>query len=211
MKTTTSLLELIQSEMINRGFNEFGHKEKDGPYQLVFFEKRFSYIGKVSYFDDDIYNMVNDYFFRDFKFNDQIDREFKKMLFNRYLDRQIAKQTVDIFINNLIAMCMQYRRNIDNIMLNMDKYYQGQTNANGDTHDKNGYNKGYAELPQDKASLDLQQEIMPYANTNEINRAYADHTQETSNTSFNPDVIDKLRDQLEWQLLQFDKLFLQVW
>jgi len=92
-KHTTTLMEIIQSELINAGFNEFVNEGK-----LTFDNQEFQFIQKVLRFDEDVKKIVDKTIFKGFKFNDErIDRYFKEAFTTRFLDREIGRQTVEAF------------------------------------------------------------------------------------------------------------------
>lgn len=92
-KHTTTLMEIIQSELQRNGFNEFVNDGK-----LTFDNQDFAFIQKVLRFDEDVKKIVDNVFFKGFKFNDErIDRYFKEAFTTRFLDREIGRQTVEAF------------------------------------------------------------------------------------------------------------------
>ena len=92
-KHTTTLMEIIQGELQRAGFNEFVNDGK-----LTFDNKEYAFIQKVLRFDDDVKKIVDNTFFKGFKFNDErIDRYFKEAFTTRFLDREIGRQTVEAF------------------------------------------------------------------------------------------------------------------
>lgn len=92
-KHTTTLMEIIQGELQRAGFNEFVNDGK-----LTFDNKEYAFIQKVLRFDDDVKKIVDETFFKGFKFNDErIDRYFKEAFTTRFLDREIGRQTVEAF------------------------------------------------------------------------------------------------------------------
>ena len=92
-KHTTTLMEIIQGELQRAGFNEFVNNGK-----LTFDNKEYAFIQKVLSFDDDVKKIVDNTFFKGFRFNDErIDRYFKEAFTTRFLDREIGRQTVEGF------------------------------------------------------------------------------------------------------------------
>lgn len=92
-KYTTTIMEIIQSELINNGFNEFVNNGK-----LTFDNQEFAFIQKVLRFDEDVKNIVDKTIFKGFNFKDEkIDNHFKKAFVTRFLDREIGRQTVESF------------------------------------------------------------------------------------------------------------------
>lgn len=92
-KHTTTLMEIIQGELQRAGFNEFVNDGK-----LTFDNKEYAFIQKVLRFDDDVKKIVDNTFFKGFRFNDErIDRYFKEAFTTRFLNREIGRQTVEGF------------------------------------------------------------------------------------------------------------------
>ena len=92
-KHTTTLMEIIQGELQRKGFNEFVNDGK-----LTFDNQYYQFIQKVLRFDDDVKKIVDETFFKGFRFNDErIDRYFKEAFTTRFLDREIGRQTVEAF------------------------------------------------------------------------------------------------------------------
>lgn len=92
-KHTTTIMEIIQSELIKAGFNEFLNGGK-----LTFDNQEYQFIQKVLRFDDDVKKIVDNIIFKGFRFNDErIDRYFKEAFTTRFLEREIGRQTVEAF------------------------------------------------------------------------------------------------------------------
>lgn len=92
-KHTTTIMEIIQSELQRSGFNEFVNDGK-----LTFDNQDFAFIQKVLRFDEDVKKIVDNTIFKGFKFTDErIDSYFKEAFTTRFLDREIGRQTVEAF------------------------------------------------------------------------------------------------------------------
>ena len=216
MKTTASLMDIIQSELINNGLNEFVNKV-DGTPQIISNNDKFTYIRKVAQYDEDVQAVVDRTFFMNFKFkNDTTDSFFKRSFITRFLDRQIGNQTVDLFANHLVSFSILNEAYIDNLVTNFEKYLNGDSNTEtkNTTNEKDGHNDANITLPQDNVSLDLTKDTADYADTNDIYRAFADTVATGNNHSngYNADVLDKMAEQWDNLMYRFDKkLFLQIW
>lgn len=121
---TTTLMEILQSELQNRGHNEFvnqGH--------LSFNDSEFAFIQKILRFDDDVHNIVNRTFFKGFKFNDErIDRYFKEAFVTRFLDREINRQTVEAFASQVLYVTLTREDYIFTVFgSEMQKYLEQHT------------------------------------------------------------------------------------
>src|SRR5699024_9891721 len=95
--TTTTLYKIIQSELINRGHNEFFDKNN----RLVLFNNEHQFIRKIMSYDEDIKNIVNDLFFSYELEHKEHDTHFKKMFLYRFINREINRQTVESFMFEL--------------------------------------------------------------------------------------------------------------
>lgn len=203
MKTTASLMDIIQTELINNGLNEFVNVI-NGKKQINYAHDNFKFIRKVAQYDEDVQRVVNEMFFMNFKLqNDKADLFFKHSFVTRFLDREIANQTVDLFANHLVGQMITDEPFIINLYENMDKYLisyndndnvnntdsisdvknENETNSNtisnSDTHD--GFNRANADLPQDNTDLDLNKNSVDYANNIDVNRGYNNNKSNTVN------------------------------
>lgn len=216
MKTTASLMDIIQTELINNGLNEFVNKV-DGVTQITKNDDKFTFIRKVAQYDGDVQAVVNRTLFMNFKFkNETTDLFFKRSFITRFLDRQIANQTVDLFANHLVSFSILNEAFIDNLVMNFEKYLNGDssTDTKNTSNEKDGHNDANITLPQDNVSLDLTKNTADYADTNDIYRAFADTVATGNNHSngYNTDVLDKMAEQWDNLMYRFDrKLFLQIW
>ena len=103
-KHTTTLMDILRSELIKRGENEFIN---DG--RLTFFDDKYAFIEKVAKFDDDVYDIVTKHFFGNRSYPDKtIDRNFKEAFTNRFMDRQIGRQTMEAFQSQVVTLFIQY-------------------------------------------------------------------------------------------------------
>lgn len=216
MKTTASLMDIIQAELVNNGINEIVNKI-DGVTKITTNDDRFAFIRKVAQYDEDVQAVVNHTFFMDFKFkNPTTDLFFKRSFITRFLDRQIGNQTVDLFANHLVSFSILNEAFIDNLVMNFEKYLNGDSSADtkNTSNEKDGHNDANITLPQDNVSLDLTKNTANYADTNDIYRAFADTVATGNNhsNSYNTDVLDKMAEQWDNLMYRFDKkLFLQIW
>ena len=121
---TTTLIEILQSELQNRGHNEFVNKG-----HLSFNDSEFAFIQKILRFDDDVHNIVNRTFFKGFKFNDErIDRYFKEAFVTRFLDREINRQTVEAFASQVLYVTLTREDYIFTVFgSEMQKYLEQHT------------------------------------------------------------------------------------
>lgn len=212
MKTTTRMFDIIKSELLNRGEDEFINKV-NGHTQLTPFNKNYMFTRRIIRYDTLVAQICNEEFFEGFTFeNSDLDFYFKKMLINRFVNREIAFQTVELFSSHLVNFILQHEQYIINLYEHFDDFVSGKTDSKGGTHDKSGYNNGYQDLPQDEVNLDLHANEMDYATTNTIQRAFDDKTNDSTNHAYNADTLLKLEDAWDKLFKKLDKAcFLQVW
>ena len=216
MKTTTTINEVITSELINNGLNEFINIV-NGRKKITMNDDKFTFIRKIAQYDTDVQKVVNRTLFMNYKFTDEkTDKFFKHAFITRFLDRQIANQTIDLFANHLVSFCILNESYIQNLVNNFDKYLKADANTDTTSESKSndGNNSASISLPQDNVNLDLGSNTADYADTNDIYRAYNNATNKSNNhsTTYNADVLDKLNEQWDNIMYRFDKkLFLQIW
>lgn len=201
MKTTTTLMEIVTSELINAGFNEFSFTTQDAkgrPIQQLFrTDDRFTFIRKLARYDDDIDKAVDKAFFFNQKLNNiEADKYFKHMFITKFMDRQIGPQTVETFGSHLTSLMLQYEPYITELFTNVNNYYHDEkfsisdntTKNNGTSKsdttstidDHSGTNSVNRDLPQDNATLDLTSDEVTFANTNDVSRSFNKNTANNS-------------------------------
>lgn len=213
MHSTASLFYIVVSELKRAGFDEFGNKvDPNAPYQLTFFDPNFSFIQRVNSYDNEIAKALQRPIFGGFQFKDkEVDDFFKKSFLNAFLERDIKFQTLDIWRSHLVALMIQDSELIRQLVLNAKNFYEGGGETTTDNHQKNGYNEGSQDLPQDLEVLNLTLNSMERANNAKANRGFVDTFSRQDQTNFNPDVIDKMRGQWQNLFKKYDKLlFSQV-
>ncbi|MDU1373875.1 MAG: hypothetical protein E6937_06495 [Staphylococcus epidermidis] len=89
-KHTTTLYEIIESELQRLGLNEFVNNDR-----IHFNDSKHAFMQKMLYFDDDVKQIVDNMFFKGFMFNDErIDRYFKESFTLRFLSLFLSLVTV---------------------------------------------------------------------------------------------------------------------
>lgn len=103
-KHTTTLYEIIESELQRLGLNEFVNNDR-----ISFNNSEYAFMQKMLYFDDDVKQIVDRVFFKGFMFNDErIDRYFKESFTLRFLYREIGRQTVESFASQVLYITMTH-------------------------------------------------------------------------------------------------------
>lgn len=205
-KHTTTLMEIIQSELQNNGFNEFVNNGK-----LTFNNQDYAFIQKVLRFDDDVKKIVDNTFFKGFKFNDErIDRYFKEAFTTRFLDREIGRQTVEAFASLVLYECIireeyiftvfgdeLYKYLENHVDFNVDEIENQISEENTDevsneTSNNNTSSNGKSvsddreatsSLPQSEMNMNVDNDVLTFADDNTITKNKTTNEDETDTNS----------------------------
>ena len=215
-KHTTTLMDILRSELIKKGENEFIN---DG--RLTFFDDKYAFIEKVAKFDDDVYDIVTKHFFGNRSYPDKtIDRNFKEAFTNRFMDRQIGRQTMEAFQTQVVTLFIQYSEYIYYTFGKLDDFIENkqtsETHSDEQSKETSDYRGLEATLPQTEVNLDVTDDDLNYADTNNINKRQDKGNREANsnseNRNFNPDNLEKVFLMKERIMNKFDqKCFLQIW
>lgn len=208
VQTTTKIKDILQSELIKHGHNEWVNKV-DGKTQLTDHNRTFAFIYKIMEYDKDVDEIVTEEFFNRVRLsNIDADKYFKKMFCNKFIDREIAPQTVEAFASRVTVLYLQRATEIVVLYEKLEDFFLGKMTSN--SHDRSGYNQLTATLPQDEVNMDLTADTQDYADDNSINRAFDDNNRVS--TTANPDNIAKLAKVWEEIFVDFDlSCFLQIY
>lgn len=190
-KHTTTLMEIIQSELQRDGHNEFYNFG-----QLSFNNNDYAFIQKVLHFDEDVKKIVDNTIFKGFRFKDErIDRYFKEAFTTRFLDREIGRQTVEAFASLVLYETIiredyiytvfgseVYKYLENHVDFNSDEIqnqineetkddtqnenYNDDTKSNG--KDVSSDRELTSSLPQSEINLDVDNDVLLYGDSNTI-------------------------------------------
>lgn len=192
-KHTTTLMEIIQSELQRNGHNEFYNFG-----QLSFNNDDYAFIQKVLHFDDDVKKIVDEKIFKNFRFNDErIDRYFKEAFTTRFLDREIGRQTVEGFASLVLYETIiredyifrvfgsdLYKYLENHVDFNSDEIEnqiseENQDNTSNETYDDNTVSQGTSvsddreatsTLPQSEMNINVDNDVLTFADDNTITK-----------------------------------------
>jgi len=212
MKTTTTLYEIIHSELINNGQSEFKNK-----HQLVFYDRDFAFIKRMMDYDDEVKEIVNNMFFQNVKLNnDSSDDMFKKTFVNRFYNREIGFQTVEAFSSQVVFNLLAKYDYINSLYDELEDYIQGKYISEDNETNKELSDNRYlsSDLPQNEINLNVDDTVLNYGNQNSISRTknekegHQDHT----NRQYDLENLIMSSTLIEDVFVDFDrKCFLQVW
>lgn len=205
-KHTTTLMEIIQSELQRDGHNEFYNFG-----QLSFNNDDYAFIQKVLRFDDDVKKIVDDIIFKGFSFTDErIDRYFKQSFTTRFLDREIGRQTVEAFASLVLYETLIREEYIFTVFGDeLYKYLENHVDFNSDeiqnqiseenkddvsneTYNNNSNSNGSSvsddreattSLPQSEMNMNVDNDVLTFADDNTITKNKTTNEDETDSNS----------------------------
>src|SRR5699024_878281 len=228
MMRTTTIYNIIHSELIKRGYNEI--VDNDG--NLIYFDSDQQFMNKIFSYDEDISEIVDDLFNGNVLDDPVHDDHFKRNFFYRFVNRQINRQTIEAFKLEMLSVFMSNKTYINMVYEDLEDYILQKNISHSDNEQNNNQvNTGsnttdnrsaFADLPQSTANLDVNNTTMQYPSDNTISRSKQTNQQETDgsttnesnseNKSYSLDELFKSNGVLENILNIFDvKCFLQVW
>ena len=192
----TTIFKIIQSELINNGYDEFVDENGD----LIFFDNNKQLTRKILLFDNDVQRVVNDLMIGIELENPVHDMHFKKAFVYRFLNRKINRQTIDAFQYELLATFLSKQDYINAIYEDIEKFIlqentTNQTNNQNNEQETNSNNlndsrSAYANLPQSEVNLDVDNTTISTADDNTVSRN-KQVTQQTSNNKTNGETLNK--------------------
>lgn len=214
MKKTTRIIDITDSIFNNNCYYEMENACKN---QLSFFTD--SHISKIIKYDSNTHEILNKYFFKGYKLdNEGADYLFKKTFFNRFLIREIKYQTFDVFISQLISCIIMYENILNYYYSNIENYLSNVQKTNNNSNQENETNTRslYSTLPQNNLNLDLNDDYLEYGDNNTISKNKNITKGETENVlkSYDYIVMTNLinKNVVNIILNKIDKkCFLQIW
>ena len=225
---TTTLFRIIQSELIEQGFNEFVNSDGN----LILFDSDHQFTTKILNYDTDVREIVDHLFIGVSLTKREHDEHFKKMFINRFINRRINRQTIEAFKFELQSTFLMNQNYMNTVYTDLDKYItQSQINENTNKQTNEQLNDGettsdnrqaYAQLPQNNVQLDVNSTVMDSASDNTISRNKQTNKQnntgettgesKTENKSYQFTELFKSNGLMEQILNEFDKkCFMQTW
>lgn len=204
MKTTTTIYEIVQSELWKIGLNEF-----QSCNTIDYVDGELNFMNRIAIFDPFVKEVVTRVFFRGLSLkNGSFDEEFKRLWVNHFLHREIGFQTLEMFRAQVISTFLKLQGSLNSFYENMTDYAQGKNNSTTQgTHDNRTAN---VTLPQDEVNINVDNTLLNYADSNSISRDK--NNSNTNSVKFDAETLAQFNTILEGYLSIFDRnCFLQVW
>lgn len=211
-KKTATILQILQSELIKKGKNEFF---TDGQFVLNGADENF--IIKAMKYDKDVELITNKTLFVGYTFpNPDMDKWFKKAFINRFLNSEIAFQTLELFNSRLVSYILIHEMEMVQLYDNFEKMLSNDstTTTKNDSSDTNDSRALESSLPQNNINLNVDDTVLNFGDRNNINRTKGvRNSNGTSNTKrYNPESFKSLQGLFEQYFVEIDKkCFLQIW
>lgn len=212
MKITTTIYEILHSELINVGKNEFFNDN-----QISFYDDKHAFIKKIMRLDDDVKKIIDMRFFQNIKlYENDSDKAFKQTFLNRFLNRQIAFQTVEVFSSQVVYVLLSRFEFINTLFNNLNEFVKNKHEAEStnESTDKTDSRQLFTTLPQDEVNLDVDNTQLRYGDENTIsrNKNVGESSQNNVSTTHNLDNLIKTHYLIDEVFNDFDKkCFLQIW
>ena len=225
---TTTIYNIVHSELIKRGYNEIVDDEGN----LIYFDSDLQFMNKIFSYDEDVSEIVDDLFNGNVLDDPVHDDHFKRSFFYRFINRQINRQTIEAFQLELLSVFMSNQKYINMVYEDLENHILQKNISHSENEQKNSQvNSGsntsdnrsaFADLPQSSTNLDVNNTVMQYPSDNTISRNKQTNNSETDgetkgknkgeNRSYQLDELFKTNGLLEQIFNTFDvKCFLQVW
>lgn len=215
MTRTITLYDLLKQEYLRTFYTDLIDKRRN---QLTFYSKKDRVLSRlIAYSKDDtdilevarysIFYGLGDYL------NEDVRHRFEHDFINRFINRRINYQTYEVVSAKLSSIVSSNADIINSVYDN--EFILGLSSGKSVT-DSNGNNRSNAinsSLPQDQVNMDLDRELLEYADNNTINKSKFTQNSTTlnNNTKKSVDEIEKMLQLKEKFWLLIDKsLFTQI-
>jgi hypothetical protein len=187
MKWTTTIEEIITSELQRKGFSEFYQCNQN---LLTWNNDIYTFISKIQSFDKDVKSVVDAVIFSNIQYPqitqpvdpqnlETFDIWIKKTFINKFLDRQIKWQTIDLFRSKLLSFMSLNGMQIQYLYENFSNFMSGKGLA---IHENRIATQ---DLPQTQVNIDLNDDSFPFASSNNISK------DSNNSTNYNIDTLMK--------------------
>ena len=207
MTRTITLYDLLKQEYLRTFYSDLMDK---GRNQITFYNKKDRVLSRlIAYSKDDtdiievarysIFYGLGNYLAED------VRHQFEHDFINRFINRRFNYQTYEI-VSAKLSSIVSSNANILNSVYD-NEFILGLSNGNSVT-DSSGNNRSNAinsSLPQDQVNMDLERELLEYADNNSINKSKFNQNSTTNNTNTKKSV-----EEVEKMLLLKEKIWLLI-
>ena len=207
MARTITLYDLLKQEYLRTFYTDLMDK---GRNQITFYSKKDRVLSRlIAYSKDDtniievarysIFYGMGDYLKED------VRHRFEHDFINRFINRRFNYQTYEIVSAKLSSIVSSNADILNSVYDNEFILAQSSGNSVTVTSGNNRSNAINSSLPQDQVNMDLERELIEYADNNSINKSKFNQNSTTNNSN-----IKKSVDEVEKMLLLKEKIWLLI-
>ena len=207
MTRTTSLYDLLKQEYLRTFYTDLMDK---GRNQITFYSKKDRVLSRLIAYSKEDTDMIEVARYSIFYglgnyLNEDVRHRFEHDFINRFINRRFNYQTYEVVSAKLSSIVSSNADILNSVYDN--EFILGLSNGNSVT-DSTGNNRSNAinsSLPQDQVNMDLERELLEYADSNSINKSKFNQNSTTNNSNTKKSV-----DEIEKMLLLKEKIWLLI-
>ena len=196
MKITITLFDIIYSELQRNSLVKYFSDYTLNQVDFMFNEENDIFI-KILEYNENTYQLMSKYFFRNFTFLGDLEKDFEKIFLNKFIYKSLNTQTWELSRARLYGYVYS-NKDVIKLILNNENLINEksdyiQTGSNNSTNRSNNLNTS---LPQSETNLNLNIDNLEYADDMSINKSKNDSNFSNSSISkkLNIDNISKIYD-----------------
>lgn len=207
MTRTITLYDLLKQEYLRTFYSDLMDK---GRNQITFYNKKERVLSRLIAYSKDDTDIIevarySIFYGLGYYLAEDVRHQFEHDFINRFINRRFNYQTYEI-VSAKLSSIVSSNANILNSVYD-NEFILGLSNGNSVT-DSSGNNRSNAinsSLPQDQVNMDLERELLEYADNNSINKSKFNQNSTTNNTNTKKSV-----EEVEKMLLLKEKIWLLI-
>lgn len=207
MARTITLYDLLKQEYLRTFYSDLMDKERN---QITFYNKKERVLSRLIAYSKDDTDIIevarySIFYGLGYYLAEDVRHQFEHDFINRFINRRFNYQTYEI-VSAKLSSIVSSNANILNSVYD-NEFILGLSNGNSVT-DSSGNNRSNAinsSLPQDQVNMDLERELLEYADNNSINKSKFNQNSTTNNTNTKKSV-----EEVEKMLLLKEKIWLLI-
>ena len=207
MARTITLYDLLKQEYLSTFYTDLIDKSRN---QITFYSKKDRVLSRLIAYSKEDTNIIEVARYSIFYglgnyLNEDVRHRFEHDFINRFINRRFNYQTYEIESAKLSSIVSS---NADILNSVYDNEFILEKSSGSSVNESNGNNRSNAinsSLPQDQVNMDLERELLEYADNNSINKSKFNQKSTTNNTNTKKSV-----DEVEKMLLLKEKIWLLI-
>ena len=207
MTRTITLYDLLKQEYLRTFYTDQVDK---GHNQITFYSKKDRVLSRLIAYSKEDTDMIEVARYSIFYglgsyLNEDVRHRFEHDFINRFINRRFNYQTYEVVSAKLSSIVSSNADILNSVYDN--EFILGKSSGSS-VNDSSGNNRSDAinsSLPQDQVNMDLERELLEYADNNSINKSKFNQNSTTDNSN-----IKKSVDEIEKMLLLKEKIWLLI-